>query len=95
MTEEIQKTLSWALVQYDHLKQDSYSRLITSYPRFDNYNYFEKFIILNLVVIGLYLLLSFLTSFSIKSLYAKLMKLVFDLPPIRKYILSEVEKARM
>ena len=95
MTEEIQKTLSWALVQYDHLKQDAYSSLITCYPRFDNYNYFEKFVILNLVVIGLYLLLSFLASFSIKNLYAKLMKLVFDLPPVRKYILSEVEKARM
>lgn len=94
MTEEIQKHLSWILVQYDHIKQDSYSRLITTWPRFDNYNYFEKFIILNLIVIGIYLFLSFIASFSIKSMYAKIMKLVFDLPPIRKYILSEVEKAR-
>ena len=95
MAEEIQKYVSWMLIQYDYLKQEAYGRLINTWPRFDNYNHFEKFIILNLVIIGLYLILSFLTSFSFRNMYAKLMRLVFDLPPIRKYILSEVEKARM
>lgn len=83
-----------ALLQYDHLKQDAYTQLLTVWPRFDNYNHFEIFVILNLLIIATYLVFSFISSFSLKSFYSKFMRLVFDLPPIRKYILTEVEKAR-
>ena len=61
----------------------------------ENYNHFELFIILNLIIIGTYLLTTWIASFSLKRVYGKVMKLVFDLPPIKKYLMSEVEKNRM
>jgi hypothetical protein len=52
------------------------------------------FVILNLIIIGIYLLVSWVTSISPRNIYSKIMKLVFDLPPVKRFILSEVEKAR-
>ena len=94
MSTDIEYYLSWLLVQYDRIKQETYEQLIHFWPRLDNYNHFEKFIILNLLIIATYLTFSFIKSFSIQGIYAKFMKLVFDLPPVRNYIYKELEKAR-
>lgn len=69
-----------------------YVRLLAFWPRFELYNSFERFIILNLLIIGIYLVLSFISSFTLKGFYTRLMKMVYDLPPIRRYILKEKDK---
>ncbi len=88
MTEEVEKYLQPVLIHYDHFKQRAYTELLDVWPRFDNYNHFEKFVILNLVIIAIYLICSFIASFSPKAIYEKIMKIVFDLPPIKNVIMS-------
>jgi hypothetical protein len=83
----------WQLKYYsatDYL----YGEFTTYYPRFDNYNRFEKFIILNLVVIAIYIVFTFLSSFSIKRIYKKVVKFVFSFGPIRREVAKNLDKAR-
>lgn len=68
--------------------------MIGYYPRFDNYNRFEKFIILNLIVIASYIILSIPLFATLKSIYKKVVKLVFSLGPIRKEVAKNLDKAR-
>lgn len=82
--------MSWLLTHYDHLKQEGYGLLTLYWPRFDNYSYFDKFVILNLIIIGTYLIFSFFASFSIKRLYERIMKIIFNLPPIRRKIKEDL-----
>ena len=92
MTSEMEKYLEWTFSQYDRLKEALFLRLVDCWPRFELYNHFERFVILNLVVIGIYLLLSFFAEFTLKGFTAKLFKMIYDLPPIRNYILREKDK---
>lgn len=71
-----------------------YGELIVYYPRFDNYNRFEKFIILNLIVIASYIILSIPYFSTLKNIYKKVVRLVFSLGPIRKEVAKNLEKAR-
>jgi hypothetical protein len=47
------------------------------------------------VVISLYLLSSFIASFSLEPLINKATKIFFNLPPIKKKIVEDMEKARV
>ncbi len=82
-------------LKYYALTEHLYAELINYYPRFDNYNRFEKFIILNLIVFAFYIILSIPYLATIKSLYKKVVQLVFSLGPIRKEVSKNLEKARI
>jgi len=65
------------------------------YPRFDNYNRFEKFVILNLTVIALYIVVSFIRSISPKRIYNWAAKFVLGFGPVRRELEKNLEKVRV
>lgn len=71
-----------------------YALLLSYYPRFDNYNQFEKFIILNLVVIATYIVCSWVASISPRRIKTAIIRLVFSLGPVKKEVAKNLEKAR-
>jgi hypothetical protein len=85
--EEISSQL---LANYYSLVEWSYASALVYYPRLDNYNRFEKFLILNLLVIGLYLLYTTVANFSIYRVYSRFMTFVFNLGPIRRKLMEEM-----
>jgi hypothetical protein len=83
----------WQL-KYYQATDFAYSELLDYYPRFGNYNRFEKFVILNLVIIAAYLIISCLRSFSFKRISNRVMKFVFTLGPVKNRLNNDLEKAR-
>ena len=83
----------WQLKYYSAVEY-LYALLLSYYPRFDNYNQFEKFIILNLAITAAYILYSTLVSISPRRIKAAVIRLVFSLGPIKKEVAKNLEKAR-
>lgn len=85
--------LEWQLKYYSATEY-LYALLLSYYPRFDNYNQFEKFIILNLLIIASYIVYSFITSISPRRIKAAVIRFVFSFGPIKKEVAKNLEKAR-
>lgn len=83
----------WQLKYYSAIDY-LYALLLSYYPRFDNYNQFEKFIILNLLIIATYILCSWVNSISPKRIKTAIIRLVFSLGPVKKEVAKNLEKAR-
>lgn len=83
----------WQLKYYSAIDY-LYVLLLSYYPRFDNYNQFEKFIILNLLILATYILYSWVTSISPKRIKAAIVRLIFSFGPIKKEVAKNLEKAR-
>jgi hypothetical protein len=82
-------------LKYYHATEEVYAQFLTYYPRFDNYNHFEKFVILNLAIIAVYIVLSCIRSISPKRIYNRGAKFVFSLGPVRRELQKNLEKARV
>ncbi len=74
------------LQNYYRTTQYLYSKLLSSWPRFDNYNHFDKFVILNLTILASFIAYSCITSFNYKNIYLYIVKLIFSLPFVRKEV---------
>jgi len=72
----------------------SYTSALIYYPRLDNYTHFEKFIILNLIIIGIYLVFTTIARFSIYRIYNRIMTFIFNIGPIRRRLMEEIEKGK-
>lgn len=83
----------WQLKYYSAIDY-LYALLLSYYPRFDNYNQFEKFIILNLLIIATYILCSWVNSISPKRIKTAIIRLVFSLGPVKKEVAKNLEKVR-
>lgn len=64
------------------------------YPRFDNFNHFEKFLLLNLVVISSFILVSFFCSINPKAIYRGIVRWVFTFGFVRRGVAEELQKVR-
>lgn len=65
-----------------------YSEVVSVFPRFDNWNRFEKFVVLNVVVLLLFFVAQAWRAFSLKGIKKSLSRKLFKLP----FIKAKVEK---
>jgi len=71
------------LLNYHKYVEEIYSYILQYWPRLDNYNHFDKFVILNLIIIAVYLIINTISSFSIVRIYRRVMKTIFSFGPIK------------
>lgn len=82
-------------MKYYQATEEVYAQFLTIYPRFDNYNRFEKFVMLNLAVVALYLVVSCIRSISPKRIYNRVAKFALGIGPVRREIEKNLEKVRV
>jgi hypothetical protein len=71
------------LHKYHHCTHIVYSQVLGVFPRFDNWNRFEKFILLNLIILLAFFFVQLWNAFSIKGIKKSVSKQLFKLPFIK------------
>ena len=72
-----------------------YSEVISVFPRFDNWNRFEKFVLLNLTVLALFFVSQLWKAFSLKGIKKTVSRQLFKLPFIKAKVEKDLKEMKL
>jgi hypothetical protein len=72
-----------------------YSEVVSVFPRFDNWNRFEKFVLLNLTILVLFFVAQLWKAFSFKGIKKTVSRQLFKLPFIKAKIEKDLKEMKL
>ena len=72
-----------------------YSEVVSVFPRFDNWNRFEKFVLLNLTVLVLFFVAQLWEAFSLKGIKKTVSRQLFKLPFIKAKVEKDLKEMKL
>lgn len=90
----MESILQQALLRYHQVTELAWAHLLQVWPRLANYNPFELFILLNLIVMGAFIILNLLAKLSPVAAYKRILRGIFAMGPIRGKVQAEIDKAK-